>query len=367
MEYQQMNGRDRILTALEVRAPDRVPLYIHGINEESIISIGQHVTDGLPSPMQFHDMTEAERLKLVDALFLIHEEFGVDGFTAFEINQLEDLDTKHAKDDWGVVYARSPHGLPVVCGNPIQDAAALDRYTPPRPRREHLLLLDLARERFKGEKALFWMMRGTFVLSWRLAGMSNLMIQMHEDPGFVHRIAEMVTVFNLQMLELIVEAGVDVLVVEDDIADTRTTLISPRHFCEFVNPYNRRLVERAHELGLKVVRHSDGNLWKLLDTLLESGYDGLNPLEPQAGMTLDRVKAYCGDRLCLLGNIDCAELLPHGTPTEVDEAVQKAIEDGGKGGGLIICSSNSLHPDVDPENCIAMFRATHKYGAYNRS
>jgi len=359
-----MNGRERILTSLEVREPDRVPLYIHGINEESIISIGRHVTNGLPDPKQFHAMTEPERLKLVEALFLIHEEFGVDGFTSFEINQLDDLDATHAVDDWDVVYKRSPHGLPVVFGNPIEDATALDHYAPPQPRREHLLLLDLARERFAGKKALFWLMRGTFVLSWRLAGMSNLMIQMHEDPGFVHRIAEMTTIFNLQMLELLAEAGLDVLVIEDDIANTKTTLISPKHFCEFVNPYNRRLVDRAHELGLKVVRHSDGNLWKLLDTLLESGYDGLNPLEPQAGMTLERVKAYCGDRLCLLGNIDCAELLPHGTPEQVDAAVRQAIEDGGEGGGLIICSSNSLHPGVDPDNCIAMFRATHKYGAY---
>jgi uroporphyrinogen decarboxylase len=362
-----VNGRERILTALEVREPDRVPLYIHGINEESIIGIGRHVTDGLPDPKQFHDMTEPERLKLLQALFLIHEEFGVDGFTSFEINQLRDLDATRAEDDWGVVYKRSPHGIPVVCGHPVPDVAALDRYTPPEPRREHLMLLDLARERFQGEKALFWMMRGAFVLSWRLAGMSNLMIEMHENPGFVHRIAEMTTVFNLQMLELLAEARIDVLVVEDDIADTKTTLISPKYFLEFVNPYNRRLVERAHQMGLKVVRHSDGNLWKLLDTLLESGYDGLNPLEPQAGMTLERVKAYCGDRLCLLGNIDCAELLPYGTPEQVDAAVRKAIEDGGKGGGLIICSSNSLHPGVDPENCIAMFRATHKYGVYGNT
>lgn len=362
-----MNGRERILTALEVREPDRVPLYIHGINEESIIGIGRHVTEGLPDPKQFYDMTEAEKLKLVESLFLIHEEFGVDGMTSFEINQLRDIDATHAEDDWHVVYERSPHGIPVVCGHPVENAAALERYSAPDPCRDHLLLLDLARERFQGEKALFWLMRGTFVLSWRLAGMSNLMIQMHEDPGFVHRIAEMTTAFNLKMLELLAEAGLDVLVIEDDIADTKTTLISPKHFCEFVNPYNRRLVDRAHQLGLKVVRHSDGNLWKLMDTLLDSGYDGLNPLEPQAGMTLERVKAYCGDRLCLLGNIDCAELLPHGTPKQVEAEVRRAIADGGEGGGLIICSSNSLHPGVDPENCIAMFRATHEFGAYGTS
>ena len=83
------------------------------------------------------------------------------------------------------------------------------------------------------------------------------------------------------------------------------------------------------------------------------------------GMALEKVKAYCGDRLCLLGNIDCAELLPRGTPEQVREAVRQAIAAAGKGGGLIISSSNSLHPDVDPDNCIAMFQATAEFGAYD--
>jgi uroporphyrinogen decarboxylase len=359
-----MTGKERIITALSVREPDRVPLYIHGINEAPIVGIGKHLTDGLPEPKQLHELDEGERLKLVDTLFLIHEAFEVDGFTAFEINHTREIGENRVRDDWGVVYERSPHGLPVPVGHPVAGPTQLENYRRPAPRREHLLLLDLARERFKGERALFWMMRGAFVLSWRLAGMENLMFKMYDEPDFVHGLARTTTAFNLEMLDLLVDAGIDVLVVEDDIADTNSSLISPQQFREFVNPYNRQLVDRAHELGLKVVRHSDGNLWGLLDTLLETGYDGLNPLEPQAGMHLRKVKDYCGDRLCLLGNIDCQELLCSGTPQQVEAAVVQAIEDAGLGGGLIISSSNSLHPGVDPENCIAMFEATRKHGVY---
>lgn len=359
-----MTGKERVLTALSLQQPDRVPLYIHGINEAPIIGIGRRLTDGLPEVKEFHEMSDAEKAKLVDTLFLIHEEFGVDGFTSFEIGHEKEIDARHVRDDWGVVYTRSPHGLPVPTGHPVTSLRQLEAYEPPRPKREHLLLLDLGRERFKGSVALFWLMRGTFVRSWRLAGMANLMCQMVDEPEFVHRLAGMTLDFNLEMLDLLAAAGLDVLVVEDDIAQTKAPLISPRYFAEFVSPYNRRLVERAKELGLKVVRHSDGNLWQLLDMLLANGYDGLNPLEPHASMHLKAVKEYCGDRICLLGNIDCLELLPSGTPEQVDEAVRQAIEDAGEGGGLIICSSNSLHPGVDPDNCIAMFEATKKYGAY---
>ncbi len=359
-----MTGKERIMTALAVKQPDRVPLYIHGINEAPIIGIGRHLTDGLPEPRQFHEMDPGEKMKLLNTLFLLHEEFGVDGFTSFEIGHEVEIDAGHVKDDWGIVYARSHHGLPVAKIHPVRNAADLDKYAPPEPSRAHLLLLDMGRERFAGSTALFWLMRGTFVRSWRLIGMENYMISLRADPEFLHRVARMVEAYNLQQLEMLAEAGLDVLVVEDDIAGTDHPLIAPKHFREFVEPYNRHLVERAHALGLKVVRHSDGNLWTLIDTLLDSGYDGINPLEPQADMGLAKVKDYCGDRICLLGNIDCRDLLPDGTPAQVEEAVRKAIEDAADGGGYILCDSNSLHPGVNPENCIAMFQATKKYGVY---
>jgi len=39
-------------------------------------------------------------------------------------------------------------------------------------------------------------------------------------------------------------------------------------------------------------------------------------------------------------------------------------DDGAAGGGLILCSSNSLHQGVNPENCMAMFKAGRKHGQY---
>lgn len=359
-----MNGKERIITALELKEPDCVPLYIHGINEAPIIGIGKHLTSGLPEPRDFRLMNDLEKLKLVDTLFLIHEHFDIDGMTTFEIGHETRVDDLHVKDGFRVVYKLSEHGIPVPCGHPVKTLDELKEFKPPKPRPEDLGLLHLAVDRFKGQKAIFWLMRGSFVRSWRLVGMANLLMAMVENPDFVHALAQMMLEFNLAQLDLLAEAGLDVLVIEDDIASTLGPLISPAHFKTFVNAYNRQIVDKAHAKGLKVVRHSDGNLWPLMDILLETGYDGINPLEPQAGMTLKRVKEYCGDRICLLGNIDCVDLLPSGTPDQVEQAVIEAIDHGGKGGGLIICSSNSLHPGVNPENCMAMFQAVRKHGWY---
>ncbi len=359
-----MNGKERILTALELREPDCVPLYIHGINEGPIIGIGKHLTDSLPEPQDFRLMNDRDKFKLVDTLLMIHEHFDIDGITTFEIGHEEKVDDLHVKDGFGVVYKLSEYGIPVPVGHPVKNLKELKNFTPPIPRKEDLGLLNLAVERFQGQKATFWLMRGVFVRSWRLIGMTNYMTNVYTDPEFLHLLAKMMMEFSLAQLDLLVEAGLDVLVIEDDIAMDTGPMISLEHFKIFINRYNRQIVEKAHQKGLKVVRHSDGNLWPLLDVLLETGYDGINPLEPQAGMEMKKVKDYCGDKICLLGDIDCVDLLPKGNTKQVEQAVIQTIEDGASGGGLIICSSNSLHQGVNPENCIAMFEAARKHGQY---
>jgi len=362
-----MNGKERILKALEVREADCVPLYIHGINEAPIIGIGKHLTDSLPEPQDFRLMNDRDKFKLVDTLFMIHEHFDIDGITTFEIGHEEKVDDLHVRDGFGVVYKLSEYGIPVPVGHPVKNLSELKNFTPPVPRREDLGLLDLAVERFKGQKATFWLMRGVFVRSWRLIGMTNYMMNVYTDPEFLHLLAKMMMEYSLAQLDLLVEAGLDVLVIEDDIAMDKGPMVSLEHFRILINHYNRQIVERAHQKGLKVVRHSDGNLWPLLDVLLETGYNGLNPLEPQAGMAMKKVKDYCGDKICLLGNIDCVDLLPKGNPKQVEQAVIQTIEDGAAGGGLIVCSSNSLHQGVNPENAIAMFKAVRKHGQYKKA
>jgi len=361
-----MNGKQRIITALEVKEPDCVPLYIHGINEAPIIGIGKHLRNDLPEPQDFRLMNDKDRMKLVETLFMIHDHFDIDGITCFEIGHEEKVDDLHVRDRFGVVYQLSEHGIPVPVGHPVKDLAELKKYKFPNPLREDLGLLDLASQRFRGQKATFWLMRGIFVRSWRLIGMTNYMTSIYADPGFLIMLAEKMLEFSLAQLDLLDDAGLDVLVIEDDIAMDKGPMVSVEDFKQFINHFNRQIVEQAHQKGMKVVRHSDGNLWPLLDILVDTGYDGINPLEPQAGMEMKKVKDYCGDRICLLGNIDSVELLPHGTPEQVEQAVIRTIHDGASGGGLIICSSNSLHPGVNPDNCMAMFEAVRKYGQYEK-
>jgi uroporphyrinogen decarboxylase len=81
-------------------------------------------------------------------------------------------------------------------------------------------------------------------------------------------------------------------------------------------------------------------------------------------MDIEAVKRHLAGKTCVLGNIDCQDLLPSGTQREVDQAVKDTIKKAAPGGGYILTSSNSIHPGCKPENFIAMVRAAHAYGKY---
>ena len=127
----------------------------------------------------------------------------------------------------------------------------------------------------------------------------------------------------------------------------------------------QRVVDAVHEEGGLVIKHSDGNLWPILDLIVGTGVEAINPLEPVAGMDIAKVKAEYGDRVCLVGNIDCGELLSHGTVEQVVEEVRQCIAAAAPGGGYMLSSSNSIHSSVNPGNYVAMVRAGHKYGRYD--
>jgi len=129
-------------------------------------------------------------------------------------------------------------------------------------------------------------------------------------------------------------------------------------------------VDFVHKKGRLIAKHSDGNIWPLIDEWIEVGFDGIHPIQPQC-MDIKEVKDYVKGKLAVMGNIDCRNLLVFGSEEEVRESeeevretVKKTIEKAAPGGGYIISSSNSIHPGCKPENYIAMVEASRKFGWY---
>jgi len=156
-----------------------------------------------------------------------------------------------------------------------------------------------------------------------------------------------------------------VVLVCEDIAYKGGLMISPSILRDHFFPRLQKAIEPLKRGGVKAIFHSDGDITEVLDDLIEAGSDGINPIDPSAGMDIGYVKEKYGDKLILVGNVDGSRILPFGTPEEVEEEVKSCIRKGSPGGGhLIECGNGEIMPDVPLENALTFFRAVHKYGRY---
>jgi uroporphyrinogen decarboxylase len=136
--------------------------------------------------------------------------------------------------------------------------------------------------------------------------------------------------------------GLDGFALCTDYCFNRGPFLSPLQFSEFVAPYLARLIQGYRKLGFYVIKHTDGNIMPILDQLVEANPHALHSLDPQAGVDIAEVKRRCGDRLCLIGNVNCG-LLDSGSERNVIESTRYALQHGMPGGGYIFSSSNCVH------------------------
>jgi uroporphyrinogen decarboxylase len=111
-----------------------------------------------------------------------------------------------------------------------------------------------------------------------------------------------------------------------------------------------------------VVVHSDGNLTPLLDMLVDAGVDGINPVEPKAGMDLAELKARYGTRLALIGGMCNAHVLPSGDREAIRRATLRIVE-AGRDGGVAI-GAHSIGPDIAPETYRFYHELVAEHGRY---
>jgi uroporphyrinogen decarboxylase len=98
--------------------------------------------------------------------------------------------------------------------------------------------------------------------------------------------------------------------------------------------------------------------------MIASGIDAFQAIEPRANMNITEIKQKYGDRLTLIGNVDCSTVLVDGPIEAVKAQTQAVIQAAAPGGGFLISSSNSIHPGVKPEYYLAMLETAREMGTY---
>lgn len=351
-----MTPRERVLTALRGEQADRVPI-VECIDWTPMVRLAGLVGVEVPpagEPFAFERLAAA----LTKAL-------GIDAvWVAMPLGETP-VDEHHVRDRYGSVYVLSEHGEPVVVEGPVKtsaDAQGLDLAA--RLGADDFAPVRAARDLLGPDYPVWFYFADTFKLSWKLrGGMEALLMDFVRDPELVHRLARLTADATIATIHGAAAAGADVLLMEGDLAASKAPFFSPAHFREYVAPYYAEIVAAAHQRGLPIVKHSDGAMWPLMEDIVELGFDGYNPIQPQC-MEIAEAKERLGDRVCLVGNIDCMELLVYGSEDEVAANVRETIDIAAPGGAFILSSSNSIHSDVRPENYLAMVRAALEHGAY---
>ncbi len=360
-----LTPKQRVLVALDCAIPDRVPIFELYINEPSIVKIARLLSAEAAAVEAGKDRFGEERDEILDLYCFIVTELGLDATCSNFSIGLESLGDDTGRDKFGTLYRLSEHGEPLPFDGPVKersDVAQLE--TACRVEADDLAPVQRVIDNVGADRAHFLAINDPFKVCWRWrGGMQQLLVDYLCDPDLVHALARTATDFNLAVIERAAQIGVDAIIVPGDLAGETTTIMSPQHYREYIKPYHQEMVDFAHQQGLKIVKHSDGNVWPILDDFVEVGFDGVHPIQPQC-MDIAEVKQHLAGRACIIGNIDCRNLLVFGTPQQVAETVEETMAQAAPGGGYIISSSNSIHPGCRPENYIAMIEAAHQYGAY---
>ncbi|TKJ27621.1 MAG: hypothetical protein CEE42_01575 [Promethearchaeota archaeon Loki_b31] len=199
---------------------------------------------------------------------------------------------------------------------------------------------------------------------WEGLGLGLLIKLIRKNKSKIKHYIELRAKKLITAAKLNVETDLDIFFICDDSALKNTTMINPKYHREFIIPAYKQAIQVLRKAGKYVCFHSDGFTEPYFEGLIEAGFNGVQSLEPMAGMDLKFLKEKYGDKLCLIGNIDVSQLLPYGTKDEVVSAVKKCIRDAGEGGGYILSPCTDITNSCKLENVLTMISATKKYGKY---
>ena len=168
------------------------------------------------------------------------------------------------------------------------------------------------------------------------------------EPEWLKDFCEVYTGFYIKHYEVLFrEVGIpDGMFVYEDLGYKNGLFCSPEALKELVTPYHKRLVNFFKDYKLKVILHSCGDVRRAMPSILESGFDCLQPMEAKANMNVvELAKQYAG-KISFMGNIDVTVLNTNNKPAIKQEIEYKLKELKKLKAPYVFHSDHSIPPDV---------------------
>ena len=382
-----LTSRERVITALNFRTPDRVPIdlggFQTGIHKKAYIELLRYLNRDeeliMLDPVQQLVRPSEHILELfhVDIRYVTAR--GPKDFDGSIKENLRNGKLWHdLKDEFGVVWSMPDEQQLYmdISHHPLADASIKDIAAYPFPDGKDA-------SRFEGlrEKVLYLRNNTNYAIStgiggviyeigWYMRGLERWYMDMLENPEFCETLLDRILQFWMDYYSgFMKEIGdiIDVVMIGDDLAGQSGPLFSPDFYKQVVKPRQKQLVEHIHSLTeAKIWYHTCGSCLEYIPELIDNGVDILNPVQINAaGMDPVKLKQAYGDKLVFWGGgVDSQGVLPFSTPENVKADVRANMEAFKAGGGYVFNNVHNIQAGVPPENIIAMYEAAFEYGFY---
>lgn len=377
-----MNSRERFLTALNHETPDRVPLDLGGwVTTISEVTYNRLLARlGIERRREVFDWLR----QTVDPEEAVLERLGVDTryvhigrSRSWKFFPEPREQGSYVVDEWGCGFVKTPTTLYYnLIDSPLARAGIedLDGHPWPDPLDPGYLEGVVERAKQLSEENRYAVI-GDFAWetwyerAWKLRGMQQFYMDMALDRDFIHALLDRTLELHLKFLDKILSACgqyLDVVIQGGDLAGQQTTLMSPADYREFIKPRQAKAIELIRSrTKAKIFWHCCGAVSSLIPDFIDIGIDILNPVQVRAhGMDAQKLKADFGDRIAFWGGVDSQQVLPSGSPADVEAEVRHLLRAMAPKGGLVICSVHNIQADVPPDNVLALYDSVGKWGRY---
>jgi uroporphyrinogen decarboxylase len=278
-------------------------------------------------------------------------------------------------DEWGFVYRPVPHAFGIyyeIVERPlagITSARELAHYAIPDPHAPGRF--DIARDhstRYGKDWALLGVIECTvFEMAWNLVGLEQFLTDMALQKDYVEPLLDEVTNYSIGIGLELIRLGADIMLTGDDIGMDPGPMMSPVMWRKYLKPRLKRVFDayRAAKPDIILAYHTCGSVLPFIDELIELGMEVLNPIQVTAqGMDPAMLKHKYGHQLSFCGGVDQRQVLPNGTPEDVEAEVRRRILEMGQGGGYILAPTHDIQADTSVENVLALLDAANRWGVY---
>ncbi len=393
-----MNSRERLQKVLNFEEPDRVPSFEMSIdnfkvcehfNEDYVFQgmtqtysdtydLYQGNTDSLTKTILMATETRSYIKTTLNKHVNLYKKLGIDlaivpytGYVTFPIS----CDRASFTDEYGRVFdvRKNPsdgmdmayyRGGAFKSFEEFESSAPLEVNTPRREK--YFKAMRKAEKESQGKISIIPSMWGLFEPAWQVFGFSTFS-KLLTDTKKIKVIFDRFGKFLVDLVKTFIEWGeTDMIMILDDYGYKSGLLMSPKNYRTYVLPWLEESCKVAHKGGLKVLLHSCGDIFELLEDLVKIGVDAIHPIEPTTAnpeYDIFKLNEKFSGKITFIGNVSPQDLADK-EQIYIENYTKNLIKKLAPGGGFILSSGHSINPSVKLENYLAMHDTLKKYGTY---